>query len=786
MGSETLGHYEILEPLGRGGMGEVFRARDTKLERDVAIKVLPEDFVNDEDRLARFEREAKLLAALNHPNIATIHNLEEDGDTHFLVLELVKGVPLDRRLGKGSLSIEEALDLGRQAAEALEAAHAEGIIHRDLKPANIIVTPEGRVKVLDFGVAKIVQPKGDLAGTAHETDLTMAGKLVGTAPYMSPEQIRGRPADVRSDIWSFGCVLFEALSGRPAFVRNTAAETMSAILEHEPDFDALPASTPPATRDLVAACLDKDPDRRPSTAAEIRRLFESPGIGIDTARRVDDQPGGYRRAWAMAGVAVAVIVVALVAMWISAPYTTSDGMPRITSIAVLPLANLSGDPGQEYFADGMTDALINDLSQVGSLRVISRTSMMRYKDSDKDIAEIARELEVDAVVEGSILREGGRVAVTAQLIDADTEEGLWAERYERDVTSVLVLQREVAEAIVGGIALELTPEEHSRLTGGREVDPEMYEAYLRGMHELGKGTTDGYRAGIAWLQAAIDADPTDPLAYAGLALGYVRIGHDTGPSDVVFPRAAAAANRALELDPDLAEAHAALADVKMYYEWDWAESKRSFERAVELNPSLAEAYAHYTWWFVLSGRPEEALAAAHRAVELDPLSATFTMWLGGAYWYLGLDNEKGLENIERGFELNPDHPLGGYVYGAIAADQGRLDDAIAAHERTAEIYTSMAWVLAATYAKAGRMDDARRVLETYDENASPEAAYYKACALVPFGELDEVFRLLEVSYEGRGRTMPWIGSDPALRSLHDDPRMMDLMRRMDLRPVPGG
>jgi len=446
---------------------------------------------------------------------------------------------------------------------------------------------------------------------------------------------------------------------------------------------------------------------------------------------------------------------------------------------VLPLANLSGDPQQDYLVDGMTDALTANLSQLAALKVVSRNSTMRFKSSDRPLPEIAAALGVDVVLEGSVLREGDRVAVSAQLTAADRDLSLWSRRYEREMTSVLALQGEVARAIAGEIAGELSAEQVERLRGDDDVNLRTYEAYLRGMHELSKRTPEGNREGIRQLQAAVDADPTDPRAYAGLATGYIRIGHGEGPSDVAFPRARAAALRALELDPDQAEAHAALADAYMYHEYDWPAARASFERAIELSPSLAEAHAHYTWWYVLQGRWDEAEREAALAVEYDPLSVTYTVWHAGLLWYMNRYDE-GLVLVDRALELHPDHPFGEYVRGRFLRELGRWDEAIAIHERLYERLPPMGWAMAITYALAGRSDDARRVRDSYDHAASPEATYYAARISARLGEPDEAFRLLEVAYQGRSRSIPWVGVDPHFLTLWEDPRFANLLRRLDL------
>ena len=474
-GGTILGPYRVLALIGAGGMGEVYRARDTKLDREVAIKVLPESVARDPERLVRFQREARLLAALNHPYIATIHGLEQSGDLHYLAMEMVPGDTLAELIARGPVPLQQAIKIGAQIAEALEAAHSKGIIHRDLKPANIKVTPEGRVKVLDFGLAKAFEPSrtgADLSRddtlTVHD-DPTRLGQIIGTPAYMSPEQVRGLPLDQRADIWAFGCVLFELLSTHSPFRARTMNDTFANILQREPDWQVLPPSTPEHIRALLRSCFEKDANQRLSDiGTACRQLEQAPGKAPVPKHRSKAPLGKIA---VMAGVVLALVAVAVgfnVGGMKDRLTTANSGAP-IRAIAVLPLENQSNDPGQQYFADGFTDALITDLSKLQALKVISRTSAMQYKSTKKATRDIARELGVDAVVEGAVLTEDGKVRITVNLIRAATDASLWTESYVRDLKDVLALQGDVARVIAGQIQLALTPDEQTRLAG-RTVD----------------------------------------------------------------------------------------------------------------------------------------------------------------------------------------------------------------------------------------------------------------------------------------------------------------------------
>jgi serine/threonine-protein kinase len=583
-----IGSFEIVEVIGRGGMGVVYLARDTKLDRSVAIKSIPAKLADDSTTKMRFHREAKLLASLNHPNIAAIHEIiEQEEGTSYLILEYVTGESLAQRIAREPLKLEEALSIAQQIALAVSAAHEKGVIHRDLKPGNIKLAPDGRVKVLDFGLAKATREQP----ASQDSAVTQIGSIIGTPAYMSPEQIRGYSTDPRTDIWSFGCVMYEMLTGYRPFEGKTISDTVARTLEREPDWQALPQETPANIRVILRRCLEKDPRWRlqhiKDAAIEISEtlnlLAARPAAPVRTRWR-ESANGGLGGA----------------------------GPGRIKSLAVLPLQNLTGDPEQEYFADGMTEALIANLGKIGALQVRSRTSIMQYKNVKKPLTEIARELNVNAVVEGSVMRVAEQVRITVQLINAPTDTHLWVDSYERDLRDILTLLSEVARTIARQIEITVTPDQEARLAARRPVNPETYKAYLKGMFHLNKMTPEGTEKGLDYLRQAIEKDPADPLAYGGLALGYVASAHAPGAPPDAFARAEAAALEALELDDTLAEAHAALAQIKLYRDWDWAGAEQAFQRALKLNPSLTLTRAHYSFYLLLFGRTDEASAEMRR------------------------------------------------------------------------------------------------------------------------------------------------------------------------------
>ena len=784
---DRLGRYEIKGPVGKGGMGEVYRARDTELERDVAVKVLPENVAGDEDRLRRFKREAKAAARLSHPSIVEIFDFGSQGDITFAVTELLDGKSLREHLDveRRPLPWSEARRIAVAIADGLAVAHGAGVVHRDIKPGNLFLCADGRVKILDFGLASLREmgtPEGDTASLAQTE--SMPGMVMGTVGYMSPEQVRGEKAGARSDIFAMGCVLYEMLSGQRPFERDTTAEAMTAILRDDPpSFGECGVEVAPEVERIVTRCLEKDPDRRFQSASDLAfALRETEGVG-DRPFTATRRPriGGRRLALAaVVLVAAALTVVGVRSLWNrGGPWLEGNA---VRSIAVLPLANLSGDPEQEFFADGMTEALITDLSRIGALMVISRTSTMQFKESELTLPEIARRLGVDAIVAGSVQLEADQVRITARLVDAATDSAMWADTFQREIRGVLALQSEVARSIANAIAIEVSPQEESRFSDAREVDPETYRSYLRGMHHLKKGGEGDFEKGMAFLHEAVENDPADPFAYAGLAQGYVMWGHDVVDGAEYFKRAKAAARRALELDENLAEAHAALADAAMYHDWDWEAADRAFRRAIELNPSLAELHAHYAWLQVLKGDWAQAIAEAKLAQELDPLGPAFTSWLSEVYLGAGRYDEALVENA-KAFELYPGWARAHADRGWALVGKGLFDEAYVEYQAASENSPRWKTHYGRALIKGGRLDEAGRVLAelTADRTGVPPPALASLQAV--YGDLDGAMESLEHGYEIRNPLMPWIGSWYDFGDLADDPRFQAFLDRMNLELV---
>ena len=785
--SGTIGHYRILQKLGEGGMGVVYRAHDEQLDRDVAIKVLPAASFRDASARARLLREARAAAALNHPNICTIHEVGEAEGQAYIAMELVQGEPLSARLARGPVLPDEVLRYGLQLADALAHAHERNIIHRDLKSANVIITPEGRAKVLDFGLAKrmIAEELAEaatLSGT--EATLTRPGAVVGTLAYMAPEQLRGQVADARSDIWALGVVLHEMAAGGRPFQGKTGFDLSSAILTQPPA--PLPEDVRPEVKAVIGRCLEKEPTRRYQRASELRAAIEAVLSGTATVPVVS-RP--ISRRWLLAAfgsvvVAFLAVLLALNAGGLRDRLLGRAGAQRIQSLAVLPLENLSRDPEQDYLVEGMHEALITDLAKLGVFKkVIARSSVQRYRRSDKPLPQIGRELGVDAVITGSVQRSGDRVSITAQLINAATEENLWADRYERQLRDILTVQNEIVTAITRGIKLRLTPQQQARLASARPVNPEAHEAYLKGMFYVNKMTPEGMEKGLAHLQQAIDKDPADALAYAGLALAYSEIGHTPAAPPDTLAKAKAAALKALELDPAAAEAQEALAEVRAYSDrdYDWPATEQAYRRALELNPGLPQAHGHYGWYLHLFGRNEEAMVEMKRAVELAPLDPLYTAWVGEHHMEAGrLD--QAAEQFRKALELDPQFPVALADLGVVYTKKGMYKEAIASLEKAKAVSPDFGYGLAIAYAKAGRKEDARKVLAELEKGGNPWNTWGIAEIYTSFGEKDKAFQWLETAYKQRHPYIPWLRSYPGFAPLRGDPRFKDLLARMNLKP----
>jgi len=784
MTGHVIGHYELQARLGVGGMGEVYEAVDRRLKRTVAIKLVP---TGDPRAQARLWREAQHASGLNHPNICVVHEIGEAEGLAYIVMERVAGQSLGEAIPEHGLPVDTTLDYAVQIAGALAHAHEHGIIHRDLKGANVMVTPEGRVKVLDFGLARRLDDA--TAGKAPESSSwTVTGAIAGTLSYMAPEVLRGQRSDVRSDVWALGIVLHEMLGSERPFTGQTSFELSSAILSGPPR--PLPSRVPAALVAVVRRCLEKDPAARFPTAADLHAALQAARSGRQPLRDrlAAALPPWRPRSWRVLAFAITALLLtsglALRPGWHRLMRLAGGG--TIRSVVVLPLTNVSGDPAQDHLADGLTEALIADLGEIGALRVTSRTTAMTYRGSAKTVPQIARELGVDAVVEGSVGRQGNRVRITAQLIEAATDRHLLAQTYEGSLREILVLQNGAVRAIAGGLRAQLTPRDQTRLSLIRTVDPEAYEAYLKGRYYWNKRSEGSLQKSIEHLEAAVRHDPTYAPAYAALAdtynqLGTVMLGSQ--PPSAMRPRAAEAAIRALQIDPDLAEAHATLGYVK-HYDLEWAEAERELRRALELNPSYSLAHIWLANLLMGQKRFDEAVAHVRMAEELDPLSMVVLTNVGWTLDRAGQPAEA-VEKYRRALALDPNYIQAHWRLGNAYRQLGRFDEAIREAEvavtLTQRSPSSLSW-LATASAQAGRRADAEALLVELlalaaNRYVSPISV---AMACFSLGDRDRGFEWLEKAYLERSNGVAYLAVDPIYASVRADPRFRGLLRRAGL------
>ena len=776
-GSTVAGRYQLIEELGRGGMGVVYKAEDTKLKRTVALKFLPPELTHIPDIKDRFMREAQAAAALDHPNICTVYEFDEAEEKTFISMAYVDGQSLRKKLESGLLELDEALRIALQVAQGLQIAHKKGVVHRDIKSANIMVTEDNQAKIMDFGLARLT------GGTL----ITQEGTAMGTIAYMSPEQAQGEEVDHRTDIWSFGVVLYEMFGGQLPFMGEHDQAVVYSILNKKPKPLAdLRSEIPLSIGQVVDKALEKNPDKRYQQIDELLDDLKSISAGIvpeEIKARLRKSKLRRRKKTilyaSVAGLAIAMVVIAL-------NIFMGGRVEAIESIAVLPFENLTGNIEQEYFVDGVTDELIGQLSQISGLRrVISRTSVMKYKEKDLSISEIAQELNVDAVVEGTVYQVSVNVRIQVRLIDAlPQERNLWAQTYERSKTDVLVMYGEMARAIAENTGVRLTAEETTRLTKTQKVNTEAYDAFIRGRSHLYKLTPQDLETALQNFELALEIDPNYALAHAGVAIVWAgRYQTIQAPRDQAVPLAKAAAEKAIALDDTLAEAHYAMAINKTWGEWDWEGAEKSFQRAIELNPNFPDVRAYYSHFLSHMGRIDEAVSQIELALELDPYDALFH----GLYGVI-LAHQRRYDDCiaaaRTGLELQPGHPIArtALMYGfrgarvqdeqlAIQRARWALDpDLLAAIDRgfKEDGYSGaqrrIADVFVARYGKVGK---------GIFRGAGIALRYLDA------GDYEQTIFWLEKAYEEHDPSLPYI-SLPIYDPLRSDPRFQDLLRKMNL------
>jgi len=816
-----LGRYEIHSQLGAGGMGEVYLARDTKLERTLALKVLPAEVAADRNRMSRFVQEAKAASALNHPNILTIYEIDEVDQFHFIAAEFIDGETLRQKMKSTSLTLSDVLDVGAQIAGALAAAHAAGIIHRDIKPENIMLRRDGLVKVLDFGLAKLSErlPPDSVDTEAPTTFKTDPGIVLGTAVYMSPEQARGLEVDARTDVFSLGVVLYETVAGRLPFEGSTSSEVVSSILgDKEPQPLARYSSeVPDELERIVSKALRKNRDERYQTMRDMLLDLKSLKQELEFEKRLERsvQPRSKRSssiegqartntvaelavratvsekeqrrgteshlATAIIGVA-ALLVVALAAAYIHFKRTR---VTAIDSIAVLPFVNASGDPNMEYLSDGLAESLMDSLSQLPNLKVMSRNTSFRYKGKDQDAEKVGKDLNVRAVLTGSLKQIGDEIVIGVSLDDALDSHHIWGSQYDRKVSDLLSVQREIARDITGNLRLKLSGTDESRLSKRYTENPEAYQLYLKGRFYWNKRTGDAAKKSIEYFQQAIEKDPNYALGYVGLADGYSLLStFSDRPPHESFPKSKAAARRALELDEALAEAHASLAFALFFYDRNFPEAEREFQRAIELNPNYATAHHWYgVTYLAKMERFDEAIAELKRAQELDPLSLIINADLGNTY-IQAHQYDKAIEQLRKTIEMDQSFYFAHWQLGVAYEMKGDFQDAIAEYQKARQLNDDP-WVLALlghVSAVTGRRDEALKILDQLKRISKQRFVYAYGFAVVyaGLGEKDQAFQWLGKSYQDREPRITRIKVDPLMDSLRSDPRFADLERRIGL------
>ncbi len=781
----TLAHYRIVSKIGAGGMGEVYLAADTRLDRQVALKILPADVAEDQERMRRFVQEAKSASALNHPNIITIHEIGVSGDTHFIATEYIEGETLHRRLRKKSLSLKSALEIAIQVGSALDAAHRAGIVHRDIKPENVMIRPDGLVKILDFGIAKLSegpaargQSVDDEAATVIKSG-TRAGIIIGTASYMSPEQARAKLVDARSDIFSFGVVLYEMLAGRKPFAGETALDFMVSIITAEPiPLQQLLPEVPPQLEQIVNQMLRKDREERYQTANDLLTDLKSLQKRLDFEAELERTGPRHNDAIVQT-------------QSIRAETTGKTEAPN--SIAVLPFANMSNDPENEYFCDGLAEEILNALAKIEDLKVAARTSAFSFKGKHTNVSEIGRALSVKTVLEGSVRKSGSRVRITVQLINAADGYHLWSERYDREMQDIFDVQDEITLAVVDALKLKLFGEAKALVMKRYTDNTEAYELFLKGRYYFSKHAGGGWQKALEYFEQAIEKEPEYAPAYAWISISLTHAWYfGVLSSDEAVPKSKAAANRAREIDSDLAEAHIALGNIHFYNDWDWHKAEHAYQRAIQINPNSADAGMWYGLFLTSRERFGEAIKEARRTVELDPLSLFLNLNVGWIYLFADrLDDT--LAQVRRMIEIEPAFNGAYWQLGMVYLLEGRYEEAREEYRKAVALgsYPTTLSILGVACARLGKRDEAIEIVNQLLEmkQQQPVAAFDIARVYGGLDENDQTFEWLEKAIAERNGELVFLNLETKIgtgdmfgKDIRRDPRFPDILRRIGMPP----
>lgn len=819
-----LGRYEIRSKIGAGGMGDVYLAQDTELDRTVAVKIVPDDVAADEQRLHRFTQEARAVSALNHPHILTIYEIGSSENIRFIATEFIEGETLRRRI-KAGLNLIDILDIAIQIGSALAAAHAAGIIHRDIKPDNVMVRRDGYIKLLDFGVAKLMVSSASSSDAEAETLAminTSAGAVIGTAKYMSPEQAKGIAVDQRTDLWSLGAVIYEMITRSEPFVGETPTETISLILQREPPpLDSYVEQVPAELQRIVSKALTKKRDDRYQTAdelvADLRHLkrkldasAETSGVTVDLHRTTSSRgrqvgpltatgetPGTisagatpssaeyiftgikqHKRVAIVALLVLALGIAGLVLLWRQRSQVTA-----IQSIAVLPFENESQDPETEYLSDGVTESIINSLAQLPNVKVIARSSVFRYKGQKTDPLKAGRELGVQAVLTGRLVQRGDSLTISTELLDVKENKQLWGEHYNEKLSDILSMQRTIAAQISNNLRLKLSGSDQNRVTRGYTENADAYQLYLKGRFLWNKRTSESLEKSIEYFNQAIEKDPVYALAYAGLADSWFSRGwYRYVEPKTAYEKARSAANKSLELDPGLAEGHAILAAIKTVYDWDWQGAEREFKRAIELNPNYATAHQRYSLFLPALGRFDEAIAEARKARDIDPLALPVNENLGDIL-YLARRYDEAIEQLRKTLELDPNYGVAHGTLAKVYEAQGRHEELLEARLKgsSPETVAELRKVFAASGIKGVWQNRLNVLLER------SKTAYVSPADIALFytrlNDRDQAFAWLEKAMAERSINFNYLVADPRFDNLRGDPRLAELLRRVGLEPI---